>query len=110
MRRSRSISGFNAPIILPFYASLPRRPLSEQDDAHNRLDMNVDLPKRGIITLLFTDLVGSTKDWEEDPERMDQVLRIHDEVSGRILSDYGGYISKRTGDGLTAVFASPVQA
>jgi class 3 adenylate cyclase len=34
----------------------------------------------GTITLLFTDVEGSTKLWETEPELMAQALRRHDEI------------------------------
>jgi len=72
--------------------------------------MAADLRKNGIVTLLFTDLVGSTRDWEADARQMAEVIRIHDRESEIIVSEHGGWIFKRTGDGIAAAFEDPSHA
>lgn len=55
-------------------------------------------------TLLFTDLVGSTRLWETDPNRMEAALVRHDAILEQTISSYGGRVFKWTGDGCCAVF------
>lgn len=44
-----------------------------------RVSQPVQAPS-GTITLLFTDVEGSTKLWETEPEPMARALRRHDEM------------------------------
>lgn len=38
------------------------------------------LPPSGVVTLLFTDVEGSTRRWAADPEAMSASLRVHDGI------------------------------
>jgi predicted ATPase len=58
------------------------------------------------MTFLFTDIVGSTRRWELDPEGMQEALTVHDAVIRRAIEGRGGEVFKHTGDGAAAVFAS----
>ncbi len=42
-------------------------------------DTEGELPS-GTVTFLFTDLVGSSRLWEEHPEAMKAALARHDEI------------------------------
>ncbi len=64
----------------------------------------------GIVTFLFTDIEGSTRRWEADPEEMRAALARHDEVLRQVITDCGGAVFKHTGDGVCAAFASPASA
>lgn len=55
---------------------------------------------------LFTDIEGSTKLWEKNPEVMSRTLVLHDRILHDVISKYGGEIIKHTGDGIFAVFSS----
>ena len=67
-------------------------------------------PPSGIVTFLFTDVEGSTRRWEADPDTMRAALAIHDEVLRRTIETHGGWLFKHTGDGVCAAFASPRSA
>jgi predicted ATPase/class 3 adenylate cyclase len=60
--------------------------------------------------VLFTDIEGSTKLWEEQPERMSRALKAHDTLARIAIERHGGTIVKMFGDGLFAVFDEPVDA
>ncbi|HTY26609.1 MAG TPA: adenylate/guanylate cyclase domain-containing protein [Mycobacterium sp.] len=60
-----------------------------------------------VITFLFTDIEGSTRRWEADPEAMRLALTAHDEVLGDAIAENGGQQFKHTGDGVCAAFPSP---
>ena len=60
-----------------------------------------------IVTFLFTDIEGSTRRWEADPEGMGAALAAHDEVLRQAITGHGGSLFKHTGDGMCAAFASP---
>ncbi len=56
----------------------------------------------GISTLLFTDIEGSTRLWEQEGERMSRALAEHDSLSRKAVEGNGGVIVKMTGDGMYA--------
>ena len=60
----------------------------------------------GTVTFLFTDVVGSTRRWEADPDVMRAELAAHDDVLRRAIETRGGWLFKHTGDGVCAAFAS----
>jgi class 3 adenylate cyclase len=61
-------------------------------------------------TFLFTDIEGSTRLWEQQPEAMRVALAAHDATSRRCVQRHGGRLVKSTGDGIHAVFTDPVGA
>ncbi len=64
----------------------------------------------GIVTFLFTDIEGSTARWEADADAMRVALALHDETLRSVIAAGGGRLFKHTGDGVLAVFSSPVAA
>jgi predicted ATPase/class 3 adenylate cyclase len=60
----------------------------------------------GTVTFLFTDLEGSTRLWEEEPQAMKEALARHDAVLRQAVAAEGGRVVKGTGDGLHAVFGT----
>jgi predicted ATPase len=60
----------------------------------------------GTVTFLFTDIEGSTRRWEQDPEAMRSVLAAHDEVLRDAIEGQAGFLFKHTGDGICAAFSS----
>ena len=64
----------------------------------------------GTVTLLFTDVEGSTRLWEAEPGRMAQALRRHDELLRTAIGEAGGYVFKTVGDAFCAAFATPQEA
>jgi len=63
-------------------------------------------PPSGTVTFLFTDIEGSTRRWEADPEAMRAALALHDEVLRSAIEAHGGWLFKHTGDGVCAAFGS----
>jgi predicted ATPase/class 3 adenylate cyclase len=64
----------------------------------------------GVVTFLFTDVEGSTRRWEKDPDEMRLALTAHDEVLRAAIEAHGGFMFKHTGDGVCAAFSSPRSA
>ena len=64
----------------------------------------------GTVTLLFTDVEGSTRLWEAEPEQMALALRRHDELLQTAIDEAGGYVFKTVGDAFCAAFATPQEA
>jgi predicted ATPase/class 3 adenylate cyclase len=58
------------------------------------------------LTFLFTDLVGSTRLWQQFPQAMKTILARHDDLVRAAVEGCHGQIIKTTGDGFHAAFAS----
>jgi class 3 adenylate cyclase/rhodanese-related sulfurtransferase len=56
-------------------------------------------------TFLFSDIEGSTRQWEERPVAMEAALARHDALVFEAVVAAGGEVFKHTGDGVCAVFA-----
>jgi class 3 adenylate cyclase len=66
---------------------------------------------RMLATVLFTDIVGSTERAEElGDRRWRELLNVHDELTGRLVEEFGGRLVKTTGDGILATFDGPGRA
>ncbi len=63
-----------------------------------------------VTTFLFTDIEGSTRLWEREPERMVHALACHDALARAGVVAHGGTVVKTTGDGLHAAFDDPLAA
>ncbi|HEX6635078.1 MAG TPA: adenylate/guanylate cyclase domain-containing protein, partial [Usitatibacter sp.] len=61
-------------------------------------------------TFLFTDIEGSTRLWEQEPERMRPAMARHDALAREAVARHGGEVVKMTGDGLHAVFRDGLAA
>jgi predicted ATPase/class 3 adenylate cyclase len=64
-------------------------------------------PPSGVLTFLFTDIEGSTRRWEADPDEMRVALAAHDQVLREAIEAHGGWLFKHTGDGVVAAFEVP---
>ncbi|HYD11153.1 MAG TPA: AAA family ATPase, partial [Acidimicrobiales bacterium] len=63
------------------------------------------------LTVLFTDLAGSTSlRVERGEERADELRSIHDDLVARSIRSNGGRVVKHTGDGAMAVFGGASDA
>jgi class 3 adenylate cyclase len=60
----------------------------------------------GTVTLLFTDIEGSTRLWERDPDAMALALARHDTILRSAFESAGGYVFKTVGDAFCASFAA----
>src|SRR6201988_4484965 len=67
-------------------------------------------PTLGVVTFLFTDVEGSPRRWEKDPDAMRISLATHDEVLRKAIEAHRGFLFKHTGDGVCAAFSSPRSA
>lgn len=66
------------------------------------------LVESSVTTLLFTDIEGSSRLWEREPERMPLALARHDALARAAVEQHRGTVVKTTGDGVYAVFVDPV--
>ena len=70
-----------------------------------------DLPLPiGTVTFLFTDIEGSTRLWESQPDAMRIALGRHDEIIRRAIESSGGRIFKTAGDAFYTVFVDAADA
>ena len=67
-------------------------------------------PPTGTLTLLFTDIEGSTRMWERSPQAMQAALARHDELLRRAIEERGGYVFKTVGDAFCATFPTAPDA
>ena len=67
-------------------------------------------PPTGTFTFLFTDIEGSSRPWEQDPDAMRPALARHDLLLRSAVEHYHGHIVKTTGDGVHAAFATAPEA
>jgi predicted ATPase/class 3 adenylate cyclase len=63
-----------------------------------------------VTTVLLTDIEGSTRLWEREPERMRPALACHDVIARVAVEAHRGMVVKTTGDGIHAVFDDPLDA
>ena len=63
-----------------------------------------------VTTFLFTDIEGSTRLWEQEPERMRPALARHDALARGVVEANRGIVVKMIGDGVHAAFDDPLDA
>jgi predicted ATPase/class 3 adenylate cyclase len=58
----------------------------------------------GTVTFLFTDIVGSTRLWQQDEAAMREAMARHDWLLRDVVAAYGGVVFSTMGDGVAAAF------
>ena len=66
-------------------------------------------PAAKTLIILFTDLEGSTRLWQQYPLAMQTALEQHDKIIRTAIESANGRIVKSTGDGFYAVFESALE-
>jgi predicted ATPase len=69
-----------------------------------------DAAASAAVTFLFSDIEGSTRLWEQMPDKMRPALEIHDSIARSCIERHRGTLVKKTGDGVHAAFADPLDA
>ena len=70
-----------------------------------------DRADRLLVTVLFTDIVGSTERAREvGDRRWRELLDAHDRLARELVHREGGKLVKSTGDGILAIFDGPGRA
>ena len=64
----------------------------------------------GRLAFFFTDLEGSTKQWEAHPELMHLAVSRHDELMVESIERWNGIVFSTGGDGFVAVFSRVADA
>ncbi|HTO20869.1 MAG TPA: adenylate/guanylate cyclase domain-containing protein, partial [Spirochaetia bacterium] len=67
-------------------------------------------PPTGTVTVLFTDIEGSTRLWEQKNAEMKVALARHDTLLRSAIESNGGYVFKTIGDAFCAAFATAMDA
>src|SRR5829696_4303848 len=67
-------------------------------------------PPSGTVTFLFTDIEGSTRRWDAQPDAMQRALQRHDAILREAIERHGGHVFKTMGDAFHAAFATPGEA
>ena len=72
-------------------------------------DDRSELPS-GVVTLMFSDIEGSTPLWETDPERMQAAIDRHHGIIREEVAEAGGVVVGYEGDSFLVAFANATQA
>lgn len=64
----------------------------------------------GTVTFLFTDIEGSSTQWDASSSEMQSRLALHNTVLDESISSQAGHVVKTMGDGYMAVFERPEAA
>ena len=75
-----------------------------------RPEIAMSLPATSTVTFLFTDIEGSAKLWERQPEAMRSALARHDTLLRQAIEGSGGSVFKTVGDAFCAAFPTASQA
>ncbi len=86
--------------------SLERELLARQENN----DVERDEPRTAILTLLVTDIEGSTRLCAEAPDQMHRAVARHDEIVRGFFATTEGRIFSTAGDGFGIAFDSPIDA
>ena len=65
---------------------------------------------KGTVTLLFSDIEGSTQRWERHRAAMPDAVRRHDALMQAAISAHSGHVFKTVGDAFCATFWNAVDA
>lgn len=64
----------------------------------------------GVVTLLFTDIAGSSRLWETHGDAFISVWQTHDALMHHTIRRFGGYVVKTEGDAFMVAFSDPKAA
>ena len=72
--------------------------------------MRTSEPPTGEVTLMFTDIEGSTRNWDTYQEQFHPVLERHNALLRLAIAEHTGYEVKTIRDSFMVAFASPAAA
>ncbi|MBV9647442.1 MAG: hypothetical protein JO043_08270, partial [Candidatus Eremiobacteraeota bacterium] len=67
-------------------------------------------PPVGAVTFAFTDIEGSTSQWQRDRAAMQEAVRRHDAILREAITERGGHVFKTIGDAFCSTFKRPEDA
>ncbi len=68
------------------------------------------VPPTGTITFLFSDIEGSSKKWDQQPDAMRVALAAHDRMLRETFEACSGYVFKTIGDAFCVAFDTAASA
>jgi len=68
------------------------------------------MSQSSTLTFLFTDIEGSTRLWDSQPDLMRSALARHDAILRSAIDGSGGLVFKTVGDAFCAAFLLPTGA
>jgi class 3 adenylate cyclase/predicted ATPase len=84
------------------------RPTPVAEPRPNAAPKSRDLAERRYMTVLFSDLVGSTAlSTRMDPEDLREVISAYQTCVADVVSRFGGFVAKYMGDGVLVYFGYP---
>jgi class 3 adenylate cyclase len=87
------------------------QPKDPKEERLNRFIVRQIRRSRRRITIMFTDVVGSTQYWENRGDLEGRLMiDIHNRLISPIIKRYGGKVIKHVGDSVMASFRSPKNA
>lgn len=72
--------------------------------------MSAGLRPSGVVAFLFSDIEGSARRWERNPDAMAEALERHNELLRSAIAAHAGYVFKTIGDAFCAVFPTAPDA
>lgn len=63
-----------------------------------------------VLTVVFTDIEGSTRLWEEHPDDMERAVRDHNQIVSSVVMASSGRVLRFMGDGVLALFLEAGEA
>eukprot|EP01104_Vermistella_antarctica_P016848 TRINITY_DN5846_c0_g1_i1.p1 TRINITY_DN5846_c0_g1~~TRINITY_DN5846_c0_g1_i1.p1 ORF type:complete len:1137 (+),score=298.65 TRINITY_DN5846_c0_g1_i1:198-3413(+) len=87
-----------------------RVPLMVEAAASAHAHPETEAPPTGEVTLVFTDVQGSTTQWETHPEIMAAALSRHNRRIRELIAEHHGYEVKTEGDAFMVSFTDPLKA
>ena len=67
-------------------------------------------PPSGTVTFLFTDIEGSTKLAQQQPDAIPILLARHNQILHEVIEAHNGYVFQIVGDSFSAAFHSASDA
>eukprot|EP01062_Namystynia_karyoxenos_P044816 TRINITY_DN3307_c0_g1_i1.p1 TRINITY_DN3307_c0_g1~~TRINITY_DN3307_c0_g1_i1.p1 ORF type:complete len:1318 (+),score=205.26 TRINITY_DN3307_c0_g1_i1:82-3954(+) len=67
-------------------------------------------PPRDMVAILFSDIIGSTRLWEADPDAMAEALELHNSAVRNLIRIHNGYEVKTIGDAFMISFSDAADA
>ncbi|KAL7533230.1 hypothetical protein ACHAWF_004399 [Thalassiosira exigua] len=87
--------------------------MATRDQAFKRGALNKAkhlVPPSGDVTIIYTDVQGSTSLWESCPSDMKKAQDIHDDIMRKCYTNHGGYEITTEGDAFNLAFQHPADA
>ena len=63
-----------------------------------------------MVSWVFTDVAGSTRLWEWDPEAMDRAIDLHNAMMRGMMGEFAGHEIRNEGDSFTIAFHDALDA